>query len=161
LPASAEEWAEQAISPHSLPVHISLYAGRAVTINRSGFRFIPATLERLLARHSREGGNPVLDFVDAAMKQSCVYILASEKHGTLYIGVTSDIVKRIWEHKNDAVEGFTEKYGVHRLVWFEQHETMESAIQREKTLKKWRRDWKLNLIESINPEWRDLYVDLI
>jgi len=95
------------------------------------------------------------------MKQSCVYILASEKHGTLYIGVTSDIVKRIWEHKNDAVEGFTEKYGVHRLVWFEQHETMESAIQREKTLKKWRRDWKLNLIESINPEWRDLYVDLI
>ena len=95
------------------------------------------------------------------MKQPCVYILASEKHGTLYIGVTSDIVKRIWEHKNDVVEGFTEKYGVHRLVWFEQHETMESAIQREKMLKKWRRDWKLNLIELMNPEWRDLYVDLI
>ena len=88
-------------------------------------------------------------------------MLASEKYGTLYIGVTSDLIKRIWEHKNDAVDGFTEKYGIHRLVWYEQSETMESAIQREKVLKKWRRDWKLNLIESINPEWRDLYTDLI
>ena len=85
---------------------------------------------------------------DSVMKHPCVYILASEKYGTLYIGVTSDIIKRIWDHKSGAVDEFTEKYGVHRLVWFEQHESMESAIGREKVLKKWRRDWKLNLIET-------------
>jgi len=95
------------------------------------------------------------------MKQPCVYILASEKYGTLYIGVTSDLVKRVWEHKNDAVAGFTNQYGVHTLVWFEQHATMESAISREKALKAWKRDWKLNLIEATNAEWRDLYPDVI
>jgi putative endonuclease len=96
-----------------------------------------------------------------AMKQPCVYILASEKYGTLYIGVTSDLIKRVWEHKNDVVAGFTEQYGVHTLVWFEQHATMESAISREKALKAWKRDWKLNLIEATNAEWRDLYLDVI
>jgi putative endonuclease len=90
-------------------------------------------------------------------KQPAVYIFASTRNGTLYIGVTSDLVKRIWEHKNNIVEGFTRRYGVHRLVWYELHESMESAIQREKRLKEWKRAWKLELIEGTNPDWKDLY----
>jgi len=90
-------------------------------------------------------------------KQPAVYILASKRNGTLYIGVTSDLLKRIWEHRNDMVEGFTRRYGVHRLVWYEVHESMESAIEREKRLKEWKRKWKLELIERSNPDWRDLY----
>ena len=93
-------------------------------------------------------------------KQPCVYILASCRNGTLYVGVTSDLVKRIWEHKNDVVKGFTERYRVHTLVWFEQHDTMESAIAREKAIKEWKRRWKLELIERQNPEWRDLYAEI-
>jgi putative endonuclease len=95
------------------------------------------------------------------MKQPTVYILASKRNGTLYIGVTSDLVQRIWQHKNDVVEGFTKKYGVHMLVWYELHEDMESAIIREKRLKKWNRAWKLRLIEGVNPEWKDLYESII
>ena len=95
------------------------------------------------------------------MKHPCVYLLASQRNGTLYIGVTSDIVKRIWEHKNNAAEGFTKRYAVHTLVWYEVHETMESAITREKTLKGWKRKWKLELIEQDNPQWTDLYNSLI
>ncbi|MGH8633831.1 MAG: GIY-YIG nuclease family protein [Burkholderiales bacterium] len=93
-------------------------------------------------------------------KQPCVYILASRRNGTLYVGVTSGLVKRIWEHKNDVVKGFTERYRVHTLVWFEQHDTMESAIAREKAIKEWKRRWKLELIERQNPEWRDLYAEI-
>jgi putative endonuclease len=88
-------------------------------------------------------------------------MLASREYGTLYVGVTSNLVKRIWEHKNNAAEGFTQKYGVHTLVWYEQHATMESAINREKSIKAWKRDWKLELIENINPQWEDLYQDII
>jgi len=95
------------------------------------------------------------------MKRPCVYMVASKRYGTLYIGVTSDLIKRVWEHKSDAVAGFTKQYGVHMLVWFELHETMESAICREKALKAWKRDWKLRLIEATNTEWRDLYPDVI
>jgi putative endonuclease len=91
------------------------------------------------------------------MKQPAVYILASQRNGTLYIGVTSDLVQRVWQHKNDVFEGFTKEYGVHMLVYFELHEDMESAIIREKRLKKWNREWKLRLIEEKNPEWKDLY----
>jgi len=90
-------------------------------------------------------------------KQPAVYILASKPNGTLYIGVTSNLIKRIWEHKNDMVEGFTKRYNIHRLVWYELHETMESAITREKRLKNWKRKWKLELIEISNPDWQDLY----
>ena len=90
-------------------------------------------------------------------KQPAVYILASKRNGTLYVGVTSNLVNRIWEHKNDLVEGFTKRYGIHDLVWYEVHETMESAIQREKRVKGWKRSWKLELIESFNSEWQDLY----
>lgn len=90
-------------------------------------------------------------------KNFCVYILASDRNGTLYIGVTSNLVKRVWEHKSDAVEGFTKKYRVHDLVWFEQHQNAESAISREKQIKQWQRQWKLELIEKENAEWRDLY----
>ena len=93
--------------------------------------------------------------------QPCVYMLASQRNGTLYVGVTSDLVKRIWEHKNNAVKGFTQKYNVHNLVWYEQHGTMDSAINREKAIKEWKRRWKLELIETTNPEWRDLYSDII
>ncbi len=95
------------------------------------------------------------------MKRPCVYILASQRNGTIYIGVTSDPVKRVWEHKSDLVEGFTKKYRVHTLVWYEAHETMEAAITREKQLKDWKRAWKLELIEKMNPDWRDLYADIV
>ena len=94
-------------------------------------------------------------------RQPAVYILASKERGTIYIGVTSDLAKRVWEHKNNLVDGFTRQYGVHQLVWYELHETMESAIQREKGLKEWKRVWKLELIEKDNPNWNDLYYRLI
>ncbi|MDP8222379.1 MAG: GIY-YIG nuclease family protein [Candidatus Lernaella stagnicola] len=93
-------------------------------------------------------------------KQFYVYIMASKRNGTLYIGVTSNLIKRIWQHKNDVVEGFTSKYRVHRLVHYEHHPTAESAIGREKKMKKWRRDWKLRLIEKGNPDWKDLYEEI-
>jgi putative endonuclease len=84
-------------------------------------------------------------------------MLCSKRNGTLYVGVTSDLVKRIYEHKNNLVEGFTKKYNVHRLVWYEIHDSAESAITREKQIKKWKRAWKLRLIEKNNPKWNDLY----
>jgi len=93
--------------------------------------------------------------------QYYVYILASKKNGTLYIGVTSNLVKRIYEHKNELAEGFTKKYSIHNLVYFEITESVESAIAREKQLKKWNRAWKIRLIEKTNPEWRDLYMEII
>jgi putative endonuclease len=93
-------------------------------------------------------------------KQPAVYILSSKRNGTLYVGVTSDLVKRVWEHKDDVVEGFTKKYGVHDLVYFELHGDMESAITREKQLKKWHRGWKIELIEKNNPTWRDLWSEI-
>ncbi|MCC7202818.1 MAG: GIY-YIG nuclease family protein [Nitrospirae bacterium] len=95
------------------------------------------------------------------VKQPAVYILASKRNGTLYIGVTSDLIKRTWEHKNDLVEGFTKRYGIHRLVYYELHEDMESAISREKQIKKWNRSWKLELIEKQNPDWRDLCEEIL
>ncbi|MEZ4180076.1 MAG: GIY-YIG nuclease family protein [Candidatus Doudnabacteria bacterium] len=95
------------------------------------------------------------------MKRYYVYILASKKNGTLYIGVTSDLVKRVWEHKEDLVEGFTKKYQVHQLVWYLETSDIESAIQREKQIKKWNRDWKIRLIQEQNPEWEDLYDQII
>ena len=90
----------------------------------------------------------------------CVYILTSKTNGTLYTGVTSNLLKRIWEHKNNLVEGFTSKYDVHTLVWYELHETMESAIQREKAIKNWKRDWKIKVIEYMNSGLCDLYGSL-
>ena len=90
-------------------------------------------------------------------KTPCVYILASRRNGTLYIGVTSDLAQRVTLHKQDLIEGFTKKYGVHRLVYYEMHPTMDAAILREKRLKEWRRLWKIRLIESMNPEWIDLF----
>ena len=95
------------------------------------------------------------------IKQPAVYILASAKNGTLYVGVTSYLVKRIWEHKNNLVEGFTKRYNVHHLVWYEVHDDMNLDIQREKRMKEWKRDWKLKLIEGVNPDWRDLYDDIV
>lgn len=94
------------------------------------------------------------------MKSPCVYILASQQNGTLYIGVTSDLIKRVWQHKNDLTEGFSKKYRVHNLVWYEQHADMYSAITREKQIKEWRRQWKIVLIEKTNPHWDDLYISL-
>ena len=90
------------------------------------------------------------------MKQPCVYILASQRLGTLYIGVTSDLVARLWQHRNTRVPGFTNRYGVYRLVRFERFGDMHSAISREKQLKRWHRQWKVNLVESENPDWHDL-----
>jgi len=93
--------------------------------------------------------------------QPCVYILSSQRNGTLYVGVTSNLVQRIWQHKNDLVDGFTKNYQVHMLVWYEQHESMESAIVREKQIKEWKRQWKLELIEKSNPYWNDLYKTIV
>ncbi|WP_043318650.1 GIY-YIG nuclease family protein [Microbulbifer sp. HZ11] len=95
------------------------------------------------------------------LTQPCVYLLANQRNGTLYTGVTSNLVQRIWQHKEGVVEGFTREYGVKNLAWYELHDTMESAIRKEKAIKNWRRSWKLNLIESSNPEWRDLYYDIL
>jgi len=94
-------------------------------------------------------------------RQPCVYMLASDRNGTLYTGVTSRLPTRIWQHRNDVVEGFSHRYHVHKLVWFEAHDSMESAICREKAIKKWNRAWKINLIERSNPYWRDLYPELL
>ena len=94
------------------------------------------------------------------MKLPCVYILANKPNGTLYIGVTANLVQRVWQHKNHCVAGFTERYRIHRLVWYEVHETMESAISREKALKKWNRAWKIALIEKRNAAWADLYDEI-
>ena len=95
------------------------------------------------------------------MKQPAVYILASRRNGTLYIGVTSDLIKRIWHHRNILVEGFTSRYAVHQLVYFEFHDDMEHAIAREKRLKEWKRAWKLRIIEEQNPQWLDLWNQII
>ncbi|MGJ8694427.1 MAG: GIY-YIG nuclease family protein [Thalassotalea sp.] len=95
------------------------------------------------------------------MKNPVVYILASKPNGTLYIGVTSDLIQRIWQHKNELVDGFTKKYKIKNLVYFEQYDDMYTAVSREKTLKKWNRDWKIRLIEKDNPYWKDLYQGLL
>ncbi len=89
-----------------------------------------------------------------------VYILASRRYGTLYMGVTNDLSRRVWEHKTKAIPGFTSKYGVDRLVWYESYDWIHDAIAREKSIKKWRRDWKLRMIEEGNPSWLDLYFTL-
>jgi putative endonuclease len=94
------------------------------------------------------------------MKHPAVYLLASQKNGTLYFGVTSDLIQRVWQHKNDLIDGFTKDHQVHQLVYFEQYDDMLTAIAREKQLKKWNRQWKINLIESTNPLWRDLWEDI-
>ena len=94
------------------------------------------------------------------MKQPCVYILSSKRNGTLYVGVTSNLVQRVWQHKSDLIEGFTKRCGVHALVWYEPHETMESAITGEKAIQRWKRGWKIKLIAESNPSWRDLYGDI-
>jgi putative endonuclease len=94
-------------------------------------------------------------------KEPCVYMLASRERGTLYVGVTSNLVKRVWEHKSHAIAGFTLEYGVTRLVWFERHDSISAAISREKQIKEWHRSWKLELVEKSNPGWQDLYRDIL
>jgi putative endonuclease len=98
---------------------------------------------------------------DTMKNEFYVYILASKKNGTIYIGMTSDLIKRVWEHKNKFVKGFTDKYDVNELVYFEKHESVERAIEREKKLKNWKRKWKLDLIEKDNYMWKDLYNDIL
>lgn len=95
------------------------------------------------------------------MKHPALYILASKRNGTLYIGVTGNLRRRVWEHRSDLVDGFTKKYKVHRLVYFELHGDMRAAISREKELKKWNRAWKLELIEGMNPQWADLWEEIL
>jgi putative endonuclease len=93
-------------------------------------------------------------------KSSYVYILASEPYGTLYVGVTSDLVKRVWQHREGVVSGFTKDHGTKHLVWYEVHADIVQAITREKQIKRWRRDWKVNLIQGMNADWRDLYDEI-
>ena len=95
------------------------------------------------------------------MRGAWVYIMASRRNGTLYVGVTSNIQRRVYEHREGLIEGFTKKYGIKMLVWYEQHDTIQAAIQREKNIKHWPRRWKLELIEKHNPTWRDLYEELL
>ncbi len=95
------------------------------------------------------------------MKQYYVYILASKKNGTLYIGVTNNLLKRVYEHKNNLIEGFTKKYSVHNLVYYEVYSNIYDAIAREKRMKKWKRKWKIELIEKSNPQWMDLFCDMM
>lgn len=95
------------------------------------------------------------------MKDYYVYILASKRNGTLYTGVTSDLIKRVWDHKSHFIKGFTSQYNVHQLVYYEVHGDIMEAIQREKNIKAWKRLWKLRLIEQENPDWEDLYDGLI
>lgn len=91
------------------------------------------------------------------MRHFYVYILSNHPYGTLYIGITNDLVRRVWEHKNGFVDGFTREHRLHRLVWYEAHATAMEAITREKRIKKWHRDWKVNLIQAMNPSWDDLF----
>jgi putative endonuclease len=98
---------------------------------------------------------------DCSMKQPAVYIMASQRNGTLYTGVTANLFQQIWQHREDVVEGFTRRYGVKMLVWYEQHESMSGAIAREKAIRKWNRAWKLRLIEERNPHWQDLWPEII
>ncbi|HEX5343200.1 MAG TPA: GIY-YIG nuclease family protein [Duganella sp.] len=93
-------------------------------------------------------------------KVSYVYIMASGMYGTLYTGVTSNLIRRVWEHREEMVDGFTKEYGVKNLVWFEQHADIYAAITREKQIKKWEREWKIRLIQQTNPLWRDLFPDI-
>ena len=95
------------------------------------------------------------------MQPSYIYILTNSRNGTLYIGVTSNLIRRIWQHKNDVIKGFSSKYQLHMLVYYEEHSNIVEAIKREKCLKHWRRLWKLKLIDEFNPEWKDLYNDII
>jgi len=94
------------------------------------------------------------------MNEYYVYIMASERNGTLYVGITNDLIRRVYEHRENLAEGFTKKYGVKMLVYYESTQSVESAIQREKQIKKWNRKWKLELIEKMNPEWKDLYEEI-
>jgi putative endonuclease len=94
------------------------------------------------------------------MNVSYVYIMASQRHGTLYVGATTDLIKRIWEHKNKFVPGFTERYDVNQLVYYEVHQTIMEAARREKRFKNWCRQWKIEMIEKFNPAWRDLYDEI-
>ena len=94
------------------------------------------------------------------MRQPCVYIVANKRNGTIYTGVTSDLIQRVWQHRNKFIKGFSSRYNTQTLVWYESHEAMESAISREKQLKNWKRDWKLKLIEMNNPKWNGLYPEL-
>ena len=112
----------------------------------------------MIKSYPRAGGTRECNIMD---KQFFVYILASKRNGTLYTGITSDLVKRVWQHKNNSVEGFTSKYDVKILVYYEIYNDAENAITREKRIKKWRRAWKLKLIEEKNPHWQDLYDQII
>ncbi|WP_287000707.1 GIY-YIG nuclease family protein, partial [Thalassospira sp.] len=118
----------------------------------------PAT--RTTHRHHQKLRHPAKSCYPSTMKQPCVYILASNCNGTLYIGVTADLRARIWQHRTATDKGFTQRYDVGQLVHFELHDSMENAILREKRLKKWRRAWKLDLIEKHNPDWNDLFDSL-
>jgi putative endonuclease len=94
-------------------------------------------------------------------KQYYVYLITNERYGTLYVGVTNDLVRRVYEHREGAVEGFSKQHSLSRLVWFEAHDDVLAAIEREKVIKRWRRDWKMNLIQAMNPNWDDLYESIV
>ena len=126
-----------------------------------GFRLLPAKYWRQVYCSSFPRRRESRKKAHCLNKRFYVYILASKRNGTLYTGVTSDLPKRVWEHKEDLIEGFTKKYNVKKLVHYEIYDDAESAITREKRIKKWRRKWKLKLIEEKNPQWKDLYEEIL
>jgi putative endonuclease len=136
------------VSSPVIPAHAGIQGGRQSLAT-------DATSSLPSFRRTPESRRPTVP------RQPAVYILASQRNGTLYIGVTSELTQRVWQHKNDVIDGFTRRYSVHQLVWYELHETMESAIKREKALKNWKRVWKLQLIENSNPGWQDLYDTIV
>ena len=111
-------------------------------------------------RRSRGFRRGPSDFFTSMANYSYVYILANQRNGILYIGVITDLLKRVWEHKNQSVDGFSKQHNIDQLVWFEQHEAIDVAITREKQIKKWHRAWKVRMIEATNPYWNDLYIGL-
>jgi len=139
-----------------LDCHVGMEPPRSDVINHVRHR------ERSVAIHCSDC-NKSTPFTSNLMpiKLPCVYILASKKNGTLYVGVTSNLPARVWQHKNDVVEGFSQRYGIHNLVWYEVHPNMQSAIMREKQLKKGSRQRKIDLIVEMNPQWRDLYTEIV
>jgi putative endonuclease len=151
-----------------MPMHVGASASGSTRFARWG----PSVAFPIARRHHRVGaqaprpGDPSLRGIrkisnNRATKDFWVYILASKPGGTLYVGVTNDLIRRTFEHREGLAPGFTKKYGVKSLVFYEQHDTAIAAIQREKNIKHWPREWKIDLIVSMNPEWRDLYEEIV
>jgi putative endonuclease len=132
------------------------HPGRRASGNGPGPNLVDAIFRRLGV-----GRGPISRVEREMDRYFYVYILTNRRYGTLYVGITNDLVRRVWEHRNNAVPGFTREHELHRLVWYEQHATALEAIRQEKLIKKWHRDWKVNLVQRMNPDWEDLFESIV